>query len=331
MFFLQHFSAAVAFVSFTCTYFQTPTACGFFKRIPGVVAEFDSTIPETPEGVSADANGTVYVSLALTGEIRAVHADGNTQSLVQFPLGQFDPALPFPPFLGPLTARYDGTLFVSVSSNDLSARGVWRVNPDGTSERIVALPQDSVPNGIALRLGKLYIADSVRGVVWIVGVEGGVPEIWVQHESMQPFIAPGVAVPGANGIQILDDEVYVSSSAAAVIAAYPIEADGSAGPRRVVVEGLSADDFAIDSTGALWVTTNPTNMLIHVTPEGSQAVVLTLEDGLDNPTAATFGRGPRDRNILYISNAAFPFSSATYRPSILKLKVLVDGADAWPF
>lgn len=333
-----HFNAKAtvwSFLPFICSanaIAHDRDAC--FRSVPQVFASFDAENFETPEGAAVAFDGSVFVSLALTGEIRQVHASGEIKPVAELPLGslnEFNPERPFPPFAGPLTRRYDGTLFVTLTSNAPGMTGIWRIDPGHEATLIASLPPNSVPNGIALRLGQLYVADSTQGVIWRVSVRGGTPEIWAENKALQPSIGEGPPIPGANGVQIFANEVYVSSSAAQKILAFPIQRRGNAGPPRVVTTNIAADDFAIDVLGNLWVTTNPANTLVRVTQRGSQRVVLTAEDGLDNPTSAVFGRGRRGRNTLYITNAAFPFSSETLRPSVLTIRTLIPGAPPWPF
>lgn len=299
------------------------------------VVLFDSVQLETPESIVIDVAGNTYISLALTGEIRKIAADGTQSTLALLPIG---PPLTFcGPFFNAVTGitlDRHGNLYVSVVSCELESRGVWRVfTEDGGAELLATLPLESIPNGIAWRRGSVYVADSSQPRIWRVPEDGGTAEVWIEDPLLAGVLAPGMPLPGANGLQIFRNEVYVSNSSRETILAVPFEPDGSAGEIRVhavMPAGAGCDDFALDVHGSIYCTTDPTNLLVRLDPDGTTEILLTAADGLDGPTAATFGRTGHDRFNLYVTNAAFPFFSLTHRPSLMRLHLEVPGAPpAW--
>ncbi len=78
--------------------------------------------------------------------------------------------------------------------------------------------------------------------------------------------------------------------------------------------------------GALYCGTDPFNRLVKVNADGTSEVLLTVDDGLDGPTSVAFGVRGEDRQNLYIANAAFPFFTTTFRPSLMRYRVGVTGA-----
>jgi hypothetical protein len=67
------------------------------------------------------------------------------------------------------------------------------------------------------------------------------------------------------------------------------------------------------------------SVVLRVAPSGRVTTVATKATaGLDNPTAVAFGARPRDRTVLYITNAAY--FSPHPRPSVEALPVSVSGA-----
>jgi sugar lactone lactonase YvrE len=294
-----------------------------------VVAAFNPVALETPESIAFDRDGNTYLSLALTGEIRKIAPDGTQSTFVQFPIGP--PLTLCGPFFNAVTGitidPNDDTLYASVVACDLDSRGVWRVTPDGTAEILATLPLASIPNGIALRRGFLYVADSSLARVWRVPADGGTAEVWIEDPLLAGDLSLGL--PGANGLKIFRHEVYVASSAQGIIVAIPIEPHGTAGVPRihaVMPGGTGCDDFAFDVHGSIYCTTDPTNLLVRLDPDGTSEILLTAADGLDGPTAALFGRRGQDRFNLYITNAAFPFFSTTHQPSLMRLHLSVPGA-----
>jgi sugar lactone lactonase YvrE len=292
-----------------------------------VVTAFNPVALETPESIAFDRDGNTYISLALTGEIRKIAPDGTQSTFVQFPIGA--PLTFCGPFFNAVTGitidPQDDTLYASVVSCDPASRGVWRVTPDGTAEILATLPLESLPNGIALDRGFLYVADSSLARVWRVPVDGGTAEVWIED----PLLAGAAGLPGANGLKIFRHEVYVASSAQGSIVAIPIEPHGTAGAPRVhavLPGGHGCDDFTFDVHGSIYCTTDPTNLLVRLDPDGTTEILLTAADGLDGPTAALFGRRGQDRFNLYITNGAFPFFSTTHQPSLMRLHLGTPGA-----
>ncbi|MEA2562489.1 MAG: hypothetical protein QOH06_3993 [Acidobacteriota bacterium] len=294
---------------------------------------------ETPESIAFDVAGNTYISLALIGEIRKIAPDGTQSTLTVLPIGP--PLTVCGPFLNAVTGitlDNHGNLYASVVSCNLESRGIWRISTaDGSGEVLATLPLASIPNGIAVHKGYVYVADSSLPRVWRVPVGGrvggGPAEVWIEDPLLAGLITPEMPLPGANGLQVFRNEVYVSNSSFGTILAIPFEPDGSAGDIRVhatMPTGTGCDDFAIDVHGSIYCTTDPTSLLVRLDPDGTTEILLTSADGLDGPTSAAFGRKGADRFNLYINNGAFPFFSTTHRPSLMRLHLGVQGEPpAW--
>ena len=298
---------------------------------PGAVetlVSFDASRLETPESLVFDRAGNLYVSLALTGEIRRIAPNGAQSTFAVIPIGApLTPCHGFLAILGALTIDNHGNLYAAAAACDLANRGIWKISPGGRAEIIARLPAAALPNGITLYHRNLYIADSSLGRVWTVPVEGGVATVWFEDPLL---LAPaGSPFPGANGIKVFRREVYVSNSGAGTIVAIPFRHRDEPGAPRihaVLPAPQGCDDFAFDVHGRLYCTTDPFRTLIRVDPDGSSEILLTAADGLDGPTASAFGVRGNDRFNLYITNAAFPFFSDTHQPSLMRLHLGVPGA-----
>ncbi|MFL6195522.1 MAG: SMP-30/gluconolactonase/LRE family protein [Thermoanaerobaculia bacterium] len=295
---------------------------------PEVVASFNPAALETPESIVFDRDGNIYLSLALTGEIRKIATDGTQSSFAFLPIGApLTPCGGFLAIMGGLTIDNHGNLYAAVASCDPANRGIWRISPAGQAQLLSQLPIEALPNGITLHHDHLYVADSALGRVWAVPVEGGPAEVWIQDDSL--FAPVGSPFPGANGIKAFRGEVYVSVSGAGTIIAIPFLAGDAAGAPRVhavLPAPQGCDDFAFDVHGSLYCTTDPFRTVIRVDPDGSSEILLTAADGLDGPTATAFGVHGDDRFNLYITNAAFPFFSETHQPSLMRVHLGVVGA-----
>ena len=304
-------------------------ASGASASEPTTAALFNPGAFETPESVQFDRHGNAYVSLALTGEIRKIAPDGTQTTLAVLPVRpDVQPcgnAFGLP-LMGAIALDQQGNVYASVNSCEPSQLGVWKVTPAGAATLVAGLPQGAAPNGIAYHAGWLYVADTLLGRVWRVHADGtGAPEVWTADALLTPLFIP--LVPGPNGLQIFRGEVYVAVSDRAHVAAFSINEDGSAGPGRVHASGVALDDFAFDVHGNLYGTTDPSNTVVRVSPDGEIKILLDASKGLDGPTAAAFGVG-RDSKSLYITNAAFPFfpgPGPVRRPSLMRLDVGVPG------
>ena len=316
---------------------------------PEVLATFNPAFGETPESVALDADNNAYVSLALTGEIRKVTPEGDQSTLAFIPLGP--PELcqgPFPGIMGALAIDVFGHLYVGAAACDPANKGIWRIEPDGDTTLIASLPPESLPNGIAVRAGRVYVADSGSTKIWRAPTFGqGEPaEVWTD----EPLLAdpnPFDPIPGANGLQFYLGSVYVANAGAGTIVEIPFEPGGLFGgdleaqpgsvkygpadtnPDKVTPpEFPGCDDFAFDLLGRIYCATDPFQTLLRINLDGSVDTILTAEDGLDGPTAAAFGR-QASKKTLYITNAQFPFFPPTGNgPSLMTLEVDVRG---YPF
>lgn len=301
----------------------TPAA----RAVPGpavgtleVVATFDPSLADTPESLVIDSAGDIFVSMALSGEIVRVDADGQQWTHAVLPIGgPFDPAT-FSGIMGAMVIGPTDEIYVTVSASDPDDRGVWKVHPDGATEQVAQLPVTAVPNGIAKHAQTLYVADSAAaGKIWAVPLGGGDPYVWAEHPLLDSD--PNIPFPGPNGLQISHGELFVSNSNNAKILAFQFPQGGE--PR--VVADVGCDDFAFDVHQNLYCGTDPFNTVLRIDPSGSVETLLDASDGLDGPTAVLFGH-KSDHFGLYIANAAFPFFSADPQPSLMRLQLGVVGA-----
>lgn len=294
------------------------------------LALFNPAQLETPESVVFDRAGNLFLSLALTGEIRKIAPNGAQSTLAFLPIGgaPLTPCFGFFAIQGALAFDEDERdLYVSVASCDPASRGIWRVSRNGSKSLVANLPTTALPNGIALFHDDVYVADSAQPRIWRAPKDGGAAEVWIED----PLLAapPGSPFPGANGLQVFRRELYVSVSATGQIVAIPFEHRDDPGTPRVhaqLAAPLGCDDFAFDVHGALYCGTDPFNRLVKVSPDGTSEVLLTMDDGLDGPTSVAFGVHGNDKKNLYIANAAFPFFTTTFRPSLMRYRLGVVGA-----
>ena len=155
----------------------------------------------------------------------------------------------------------------------------------------------------------------------------GYESIWMPEHLVFPVEMAGSPFPGPNGLQFYQGSIYVANSSTGDIVEIPIENDGTAGPPSVFATAfpLGCDEFTFDILGRLYCTTDPFNTLLRLSADGTVETLLTPADLLDGPTSVAFGRKGANKKNLYITNAAFPFFSTTFRPSLMRLRIEVPG------
>ncbi len=287
---------------------------------------FDPTPPaETPESIVFDRADNAYITLAQTGEIRRIAPDLTQTSLAFMPIGA--PCGPAVTVALGLAIDLHDQLYVAITACDPSNSGIWTVDKDSGAIALLAnAPSFVVWNGIDVHQGFLYAADTFGGLVWRIPTAGGAPEIWADDPLLK--IAPGSPFPGPNGLQFFRGDVYVANSSTGGIVKIPLLPSGSAGTASLFgsVFPLGCDEFTFDVLGRLYCTTDPFNTLLRLDPDGSVDTLLTPADLLDGPTSVAFGRVGTNKQNLYITNAAFPIFTTTFRPSLMRLEIEVPGA-----
>ncbi|MBN20525.1 MAG: hypothetical protein CL678_04485 [Bdellovibrionaceae bacterium] len=295
------------------------------------IASFDASLLEAPESVAAYFDGTLYVSLSLTGQIVTISPDGTQNLLATLDLGAppLTPCLGYLPIMGAIALDIAGNAYISVASCDPMKRGIWRVTPQGNTKLVASLPTDALPNGIEVFLGKVFVADSGSGRVWTASIFGnGEPaKIWAESDLLTPVPNP-YGAPGSNGIQYYRGEMIVANSSANTLVAIPVNLFNLKHGGEAYVKHqlqIGCDDFTFDKDGSIYCTTDPFQTIQKIHVDGTVEILLDAENGLDGPTSATFGRLGHN-TTLYFSNAAFPFFPSTGNgPSIQSIELDVRG------
>lgn len=81
---------------------------------------------------------------------------------------------------------------------------------------------------------------------------------------------PGQAVQvGVNGLKIWQNYVYYTSTSHEIFARVPVDGNATAvGPVEIITSGFSFDDFILTPNGTAYLSTNPQNEVIQVSPQG---------------------------------------------------------------
>ena len=186
----------------------------------------------------------------------------------------------------------------------LESQKIVRLNADGTSEKIMDAPNAKFLNGMAwLSPGRFLIADSLAGLIWLLDINQKSLVPWLEHEDLKSSLPQRMA-PGANGIHIVGDQVWVSNSSRRLLMTITLKNDFTAGEVRRRVEGLPIDDFAVAADGSILAATHR-QAVLRLRPNGQHEVIAETAD-VNDSTAIRFGKGVNaDKAYVVTSGGAF--------------------------
>lgn len=274
------------------------------------------------EGVTAGPDGTLYLATSTGldftsgayyrhahGQIIARRADGSERVVLTTPVGST---------AGVIAVAPDGTLFMTSNGRN---PGIWRVAPGGKADKLVDLPTGAWPNGLDFGPdGMLYSPDSSLAQIWRIDPASGKAEVAL-HDRRLAARALVALAPGANGLHFAGRDMIVTVSDSTEVLKYRLGADGRFGAPVLVARGIPGDDFAIGQDGSLFITTHPYNTLVRVARDGRRTLVADAREHIIGATAASFGRGPADRNTLYVATDGGAFTAgASARGQLIALQ-----------
>jgi len=268
---------------------------------PTIVGHFDLAAGQQPENITLLPDGSPVVTFSFARQVARIDRSGGAHILATLPAprsGSTPPPVTGAPVVTGVVRADDGTLFVNYAAGTAKLTGIWALRPGHSPHRITALPAGGFPNGLALdaRHGYLYAADSVPGSVWRVPVGGGPATLWA---SGGPLTLTSLL--GVNGIKVHDGAVWVTNTDTGTLLRIPVTSRGTAGSIRTVASGLTTvDDFAFTGRGNTVLAALDANQVALVRADGTHTIVLTGDDGLQNPTAVAV-RG----STVLVTSAAF--------------------------
>ncbi|MFF5370185.1 hypothetical protein [Streptomyces sp. NPDC013187] len=266
---------------------------------PRITAHFDLAAAQQPENITLGADGSAYLTLSFARQIARVDPSGRTHVLATLPApAEADTPNLGKAFIGGIARAHDGTFYVTYATGTADLTGIWSVGPGARPHRIAALPADGLPNGLALddRTGRLYVTDSVHGVVYRASVHGGTAAVWAGGDALKPS-----SFAGGNGVRLHDGAVWTTNADKGTVLRIPVTAQGSAGRIQVRATGLpSIDDFAFTGRGDTLLAARNDDEVDLIHPDGSHTAVLTAADGLQTPTSVAVRRG-----TVYVPSAAY--------------------------
>lgn len=232
--------------------------------------------------------------------------------------GAVDTFVTLPTAATGLARAADGALWVTGGAVGTPPGRIWRVDPDATVTAWVTVPDAAFLNGCTFAPDgrTLLVCESLSGRVLAVDTHEPRWTAWITDDRLRPRSA---TVPGANGIKVLDGEAWISVTDLDTLHRVTIGPDGTPGELRVAAEHLRADDFAVDSEGALHIATHPAHTVVRLDPDGTRTTVAGPAQGATGSTSCAFGRGPGDGTALYVTTTGGIGLAAPEQPEEAKL------------
>jgi len=274
-------------------FLAVPVASAHAQTDVHVVATFDESAGQNPEGIALDRTGDVFVSVSPLGDLWKIPAGSTTPE----PFGHLDGIVPGRDFglLG-LAVDVFGNVYGAAQSADPAVDGVWRFDrTTGAATRLPGTDRIAIPNGLAFDTrGNLFVTDSAAGAIWQIPW-GRSASVWLQEPALAGDGSLGLGVPlGANGIAVRNGVLTVTNTEQHTV----LSIDGSKTIDLVTTLDGNPDGVAMDVFGNAYVAINLENEIDRVAPDGA---VDTLASGepLDFPSSVAFGTAGGFRRTLF--------------------------------
>lgn len=153
----------------------------------------------------------------------------------------------------------------------------------------------------------LLIADTVKGNILRFNTTSLEVSQAITHPSMLPASGQPLQI-GVNGLNVLNEYIYYTSTTQAVYARVPVDETAAAtGPVETIASGFTYDGFVLFPDGTAYLSTNPQNEVIGISPEGDVRLVAGNMFAIDT-AGSTVVTISQDRSVLYVATSGAQFS-----------------------
>lgn len=246
----------------------------------GEVQPFGDPLATRSEGITFDAEGTLFVS--------QLQNDADDQLLRFSPDGSYQTVAESESILG-LASDPDGILAASIETGELLL-----IDPTTGATPAVADGLGAPNFVVTTPWGTTLVSDDTRGTSIISEVTAaGEVSVW----------SDGVPTPNGMVFSLDNLTLYVAATFDDTgLWRVPVSETGEAGTAEKWVPfdvTTTPDGVAIDSEGNVYVALNLNDEIAQVKPDGS---VTIIAEGVDKAASLAFGQGDYDPCSIYVTN-----------------------------
>lgn len=291
-----------------------------------LVRAFDPTAGEYPKGIDFDRRGNIYVSMQLLGQVRRIAPDGTEETIAH--IG--DPGDGMLNGLAVIENGRPGATVVYASFvhfTDSSLSGVYRINGDGSVDRVPG-SEGCAANGMTVdRQGNIYISETFTGSIWRIGHDSGAAEVWIQHPLLEGDGSLDFGVPlGVADLAVHQRALYATVEEKSRLVRIEINKDGMPGEPTVIVEApptlYMIEGVALAPNGTAFLSSWLNSTLYRLEDDGSLVQLAGASDGLLGPVTLAFGEGRLSKYLYVVNQSAFIFEGPESRPALYRMKIL---------
>ncbi len=262
------------------------------------------------ENIAAFHGGFV-VSIHNARELHRVALDGSHGVLATLPVSPAG-----------IVASDDG-LFVVGGEPGIGPHALYHIGSKGTVCERLVIPGTLFLNGFTpWHCARTLTVDSLVGALIEIDLAANTSRVILQHELLTK-ISDEPMLPGANGIKLGGDAIYITNTDRALVLRLTIGSDGIIGEPQILAADLRCDDLAIDTDGALYLSNHIHNTLTRLAPDGARIAIAGPEQGMAGSTACVFGTAIGDPTGLYVTTTGgviMPFEGVSQEAKLVRLE-----------
>ena len=273
--------------------------------------------PSWAENIAVRSNGDLLISRADVPELNLIKPDSrnpNATVVHRFTdkLAVLGIAETTPDRFAVIAGNFSLSAGVTPGSFSIYTVTFLGRGPSAQVDKVADLSEGIFLNGMSSLSGDtVLVGDFGGGKIYRVDINNGNYSIISSDPLLTAVPNPITGSAGVNGLHVFENQVFFTNSGQGILGHFPIAADGTQLSNasvfaRPLNASLGFDDFAIAHDGTLFMPTTSGNSVQEVARNGNMSKIIAgslNSTAIAQPTAAQLGRGPRDRDVLYITTA----------------------------
>lgn len=214
----------------------------------------------------------------------SIHSE-NALHIINLVTGEIIHRCTLPDAPSGIVVAQDLSIFACTGTIGSAGYQIIKLNGDlSESNRFAHIPDALFLNGACVYNEEIWVVDSLLGRISAIDLlDGTVRHVFQSHQLGKASDEP--MLPGANGIQIKNDLIYITNTDRAQILRFSIQADGSISTATLLADELVADDFCINDDLSLMITTHVHRSVMCFTRDGERSTIIGPNKMVDGCTA----------------------------------------------